>query len=380
MVKAQWASASRSTPAAPSPMWWSRTARHTLHRQGADDAATHLRRHARRDRCCSGGVRPRRRRALATDRHADLRHHAGHQCGRDARPPPRRRSSPPAASAIFSCSRRAANTTRTTTRTTIRRPISRAATRSRSTSASTRRAMSSVRSTERQARDVIAHAQRAQVRGRRRQPDVVDRQRRARAGDRAHPRRGAARRSLHALARADPDRARISPRLHHGGRCFAQAADAGALRQMEEDLRAGGFTGELLIGTSAGGCQHVSEVATRPVQMLKSGPAMAPVAGQAYTTIEKSRRRRDRVRHRRHDLRRWPGARRQSRLHARQLARTPLDRPHGRDVDGRRAQHRRRRRLDRLGRRRRAAARRPAERRRGARARLLRPRRRASRP
>ena len=59
------------------------------------------------------------------------------------------------------------------------------------------------------------------------------------------------------------------------------------LRQMEDDLRAGGFAGELLIGTSAGGCQHVSEVASRPVQMLKSGPAMAPVAGQAYTTIEK---------------------------------------------------------------------------------------------
>jgi N-methylhydantoinase A len=59
------------------------------------------------------------------------------------------------------------------------------------------------------------------------------------------------------------------------------------LRQMEEDLRARGFTGEILIGTSAGGCQHVAEVATRPVQMLKSGPAMAPVAGQAYTTIEK---------------------------------------------------------------------------------------------
>lgn len=58
------------------------------------------------------------------------------------------------------------------------------------------------------------------------------------------------------------------------------------LRQMESDLRAAGFNGELLIGTSAGGCQHVSEVATRPVQMLKSGPAMAPVAGQAYITIE----------------------------------------------------------------------------------------------
>jgi len=59
------------------------------------------------------------------------------------------------------------------------------------------------------------------------------------------------------------------------------------LRQMESDLRASGFSGELLISTSGGGCQHVSEVATRPVTMLKSGPAMAPVAGRAYTTIEK---------------------------------------------------------------------------------------------
>ena len=53
------------------------------------------------------------------------------------------------------------------------------------------------------------------------------------------------------------------------------------LREMESDLRAAGFSGELLIGTSAGGCQHVSEVV-----MLKSGPAMAPVAGKAYVTIE----------------------------------------------------------------------------------------------
>jgi N-methylhydantoinase A len=59
------------------------------------------------------------------------------------------------------------------------------------------------------------------------------------------------------------------------------------LREMESDLREAGFRGELLIGTSAGGCQHVSEVASRPVQMLKSGPAMAPVAGQAYITIER---------------------------------------------------------------------------------------------
>jgi N-methylhydantoinase A len=58
------------------------------------------------------------------------------------------------------------------------------------------------------------------------------------------------------------------------------------LREMEADLRAAGFGGELLIGTSSGGCQHVTEVAGRPVTMLKSGPAMAPVAGKAYVTIE----------------------------------------------------------------------------------------------
>lgn len=58
------------------------------------------------------------------------------------------------------------------------------------------------------------------------------------------------------------------------------------LREMESDLRTAGFSGELLVGTSAGGCQHVAEVVGRPVTMLKSGPAMAPVAGKAYITIE----------------------------------------------------------------------------------------------
>jgi N-methylhydantoinase A len=58
------------------------------------------------------------------------------------------------------------------------------------------------------------------------------------------------------------------------------------LRAMESDLRDAGFSGEILIGTSGGGCQHVSEVVARPVTMLKSGPAMAPVAGKAYVTIE----------------------------------------------------------------------------------------------
>ena len=101
------------------------------------------------------------------------------------------------------------------------------------------------------------------------------------------------------------------------------------LREMEADLRAAGFSGELLIGTSGGGCQHVTEVVGRPVTMLKSGPAMAPVAGKAYVTDRRSRPRRHRLRHRRHDLRCRPRSRRRPGLHPRQLARPALARPHG---------------------------------------------------
>ncbi len=58
------------------------------------------------------------------------------------------------------------------------------------------------------------------------------------------------------------------------------------LSEMEEDLRAAGFGGETLVSTSVGGCQHVGELVERPIHMLKSGPAMAPVASKAYGTIE----------------------------------------------------------------------------------------------
>ena len=127
------------------------------------------------------------------------------------------------------------------------------------------------------------------------------------------------------------------------------------LRQMESDLRAAGFSGELLISTSGGGCQHVGEVATRPVTMLKSGPAMAPVAGQAYTTIEELGR--DAIVCDTGGTTFDVGLVRDGNLvfSRDSLDRPPLDRPHGRDVDRRRALHRRRRRLDRLGRRRRSA-------------------------
>ncbi len=86
---------------------------------------------------------------------------------------------------------------------------------------------------------------------------------------------------------------RLLPILREYRRASATAIDASLkplmqrhLTQMEADLRDAGFAGEILISTSAGGCQHVAEVASRPILTLKSGPAMAPVAGKAYLAIE----------------------------------------------------------------------------------------------
>lgn len=47
---------------------------------------------------------------------------------------------------------------------------------------------------------------------------------------------------------------------------------------MEADLRAAGFQGELLISSLMGGCMRVEDAIDAPVQTVKSGPAMAPVA------------------------------------------------------------------------------------------------------
>ena len=54
------------------------------------------------------------------------------------------------------------------------------------------------------------------------------------------------------------------------------------LREMESDLRASGFHGETLVSTSMGGCMHVEELIERPIHLVKSGPAMAPVAAKTY--------------------------------------------------------------------------------------------------
>lgn len=86
----------------------------------------------------------------------------------------------------------------------------------------------------------------------------------------------------------------LVPILREYRRASATAIDASLkplmqqhLREMSADLRAEGFAGDLLVSTSVGGCQQVEELIAKPINTLKSGPAMAPVAGRAYTGIEK---------------------------------------------------------------------------------------------
>jgi N-methylhydantoinase A len=86
---------------------------------------------------------------------------------------------------------------------------------------------------------------------------------------------------------------RLVPILREYRRASATAIDASLkplmqahLSGMAADLAAAGFRGDLLVSTSAGGCQHVEELVARPIHTLKSGPAMAPVAGRAVSATE----------------------------------------------------------------------------------------------
>ncbi len=87
---------------------------------------------------------------------------------------------------------------------------------------------------------------------------------------------------------------RLVPILREYRRASATAIDASLkplmqrhLREMAEDLRGAGFAGDLLVSTSVGGCQAVEDLIARPIHTLKSGPAMAPVAGRAFAAAER---------------------------------------------------------------------------------------------
>lgn len=55
------------------------------------------------------------------------------------------------------------------------------------------------------------------------------------------------------------------------------------LLELQRDLLEAGFSGTLFISTSTGGCVYLEEAVARPVLLVKSGPAMAPLAATRYT-------------------------------------------------------------------------------------------------
>jgi N-methylhydantoinase A len=80
---------------------------------------------------------------------------------------------------------------------------------------------------------------------------------------------------------------RLNPILREYRRTSSAAIDASLkplmqkhLGEMDRDLRAAGFAGELLVVTSFGGVMRLEDVAQRPLYSVNSGPAMAPVAGR----------------------------------------------------------------------------------------------------
>ncbi|NED97443.1 hydantoinase/oxoprolinase family protein [Phytoactinopolyspora alkaliphila] len=81
----------------------------------------------------------------------------------------------------------------------------------------------------------------------------------------------------------------INPTIREYRRTSSTAIDASLkplmqahLTAIEADLAAAGFQGDLVVVTSAGGALTVSEVVSRPLHTVSSGPSMAPVAARAY--------------------------------------------------------------------------------------------------
>lgn len=58
------------------------------------------------------------------------------------------------------------------------------------------------------------------------------------------------------------------------------------LTEFEDDLRKASYSGEILVSACSGGVMHVEDVVEKPIYTVKSGPAMAPLAGIAYAEAE----------------------------------------------------------------------------------------------
>lgn len=86
---------------------------------------------------------------------------------------------------------------------------------------------------------------------------------------------------------------KIAPIIREYRRTSAAAIDASLkplmqahFSQLEEDLRAFGYGGAILVSTSMGGVMTIEEVIDSPIHAAKSGPSMAPLAGLNYSLLE----------------------------------------------------------------------------------------------
>lgn len=85
----------------------------------------------------------------------------------------------------------------------------------------------------------------------------------------------------------------LNPILREYRRASSTAIDASLKPLMQEylltlqaDLRNAGYKNDILASTSFGGVMHLEDVVQKPIFLVKSGPAMAPVAGLAYVNAE----------------------------------------------------------------------------------------------
>ncbi|HYB44174.1 MAG TPA: hydantoinase/oxoprolinase family protein, partial [Candidatus Methylomirabilis sp.] len=85
----------------------------------------------------------------------------------------------------------------------------------------------------------------------------------------------------------------VNPSIREYRRASATCIDASLkplvgpyLESMAARLRGAGFAGDVLVVTSQGGVMDARDIARAPIHAVKSGPAMAPVAGRAYAVAE----------------------------------------------------------------------------------------------
>ena len=85
----------------------------------------------------------------------------------------------------------------------------------------------------------------------------------------------------------------LNPVIREYPRASSTAIDASLkplmqahLQALHDDLMAAGFWGELMVSVSSGGLLHAADAIARPIDTVKSGPAMAPLAGKAYAEAE----------------------------------------------------------------------------------------------